>query len=84
MHLRPFLLAIALSLTACGQGGSDPPSGAGAAGGAGGAVEAQLPADGLPLFRFLQAEIPELVDKVPCPCCGKTLGDCYRGACPAT
>jgi hypothetical protein len=44
----------------------------------------QLPADGTPLFAFLLREIPTLVEKVPCSCCGKMLAECYRGACPPT
>lgn len=43
-----------------------------------------LPPDGAPLFSFLLKEIPELVDKVPCSCCDKNLGACFRGACPPT
>ena len=47
-----------------------------------GRSEAQLPPDGLPLYRFLLKEAPELVSQVPCACCGKMLKACYLGACP--
>lgn len=40
--------------------------------------------DGKPLFDFLLANVPELVEKVPCSCCPFALAECYRGACPTT
>ncbi len=44
----------------------------------------ELPEDGLPLFRFLLREIPDVVDSVPCSCCGEMLSACYEGKCPPT
>jgi len=41
-----------------------------------------VPEVGKPLFDFLLAEIPDLVDKIPCSCCSYKLGQCFRGACP--
>lgn len=43
-----------------------------------------LPAAGRARYNFLLAEIPQLVDKVPCSCCPYSIGQCYRGACPET
>ncbi len=47
-------------------------------------VATALPPDGQPLFDYLLATIPALVEKVPCSCCPRVIGECYRGACPTT
>lgn len=44
----------------------------------------EIPEDGLPLFRFLQREIPDVVSQIPCSCCGEMLTACYEGRCPPT
>lgn len=43
----------------------------------------QVP-DGKSLYAFLLFQIPDVVEHVPCRCCGKMLAECYRGACPPT
>ena len=74
MKTRSLLLVLAFAgLPACRESGPPPPSRG---------IVAGLPADGEPLFRFLLAEIPEVVAEVPCSCCGRKLAECYRGACP--
>ena len=45
-------------------------------------VEDPLPPDGPELFRFMRERLPELSMKVPCSCCGYSIGQCYHGACP--
>jgi hypothetical protein len=42
------------------------------------------PVDGAPLFAFLLREIPDLVNRVHCSCCGRRLAECYHGACPTS
>ena len=85
-------LALTLSLAACGRDAPDSvvATSAAPADSVPTAVAeptnqtSELPPDGQPLFDFLLKEIPALVEKVPCSCCSKVIGECYRGACPTT
>lgn len=42
----------------------------------------QVPTNGAFLYTFLMKEVPDVVSQIPCSCCGRTLNQCYGGACP--
>lgn len=44
----------------------------------------QVPPDGAALYGFMMKNIPDIVSKVECACCGEPLSACYQGRCPFT